>query len=91
MAFLIALLAAYIYEFEHKTFLSAEIMESPLWVEMIFCKVYYLKKNNYFSFRMFPLTMISLFNGLSILGYVNIPTAMAGELFPTEGKTAATR
>ena len=58
----------------------------------MFCKVFtYFEKHHYFSFRMFPLIMISIFNGLSILGYVNIPTAMAGELFPTEGKTAATR
>ena len=42
-------------------------------------------------FRILPLIALSVITGLATFGYVNIPMAMSGELFPLETKVAATR
>ena len=42
-------------------------------------------------FRILPLIALYVITGLATFGYVNIPMAMSGELFPLETKVAATR
>lgn len=44
-----------------------------------------------YCFRMIPITAVVVLYCCTCFGYVNIPLAMAGEIFPTESKMAAGR
>ena len=44
-----------------------------------------------YVFRLIPITAVIVIYCCTCLGYVNIPLAMAGEIFPAETKVAAVR
>ena len=44
-----------------------------------------------YGFRLIPITAVIVLYCCTCFGYVNIPLAMAGEIFPAETKVAAGR